>query len=217
MPSLAPVGPPQLLDKLADYEIPARVWSNWKPEKGSRTIMRTLTAAERSAVQVRAANLDVGLGAFTPNQIEIVDCAIDAMFAGFRSMRQSGDSSAATTEITRAVLRPFPAWAIEQGCLKIARHQAGLDPHWPPNDGEIYDVVAKIVAPYGTALVNARALLSAPVESPEPQRPTQAEIEAKLGRPISDGSRVSRPPVTDGKHAQRVMADMAGRKQQEAS
>lgn len=233
LPSKPRAERPPLLDKTADFEIPARVWSNWKPAFGPRAVKRELTTDERATVARRAAALDGSLVPFTPRESDLVEGAIHGLLAGYRSARPGLEGAEAMAEVTKAVLRPFPAWAIVVGCQKIVRGDVeGLSRDWAPSDRAIHDVIADIVRPYQVALTNARALLAAPVEQPEPPRLSRAEIEAKLGRPVADGARVhpisntpGEPdgPPRDGKHAQRVAADLAARaarreaEQQEAS
>src|SRR4051812_31913430 len=95
LPSKKLSGPPRLLDKTADYMIPARVWSNWKPAHGLREITRALTTAERSAAQRRVAELEAGLLPFDFQERDVVDSALHGMFAGFRFLRQTGESAEA--------------------------------------------------------------------------------------------------------------------------
>jgi hypothetical protein len=215
-----PSGPPALLDKAADYEIPAKVWSNWKPAHSRREIVRTLNAGERAILQRRAYALECGLMPYAGGDRDGIKASLLAMFSGFRSLRQEGEDIIATAEITCIVLRDFPAWAIEQACLRIARHESGIEeidssPKWAPSDVLVYDAVKAVVVPYRKALDSAQSLLSAPVEQPEDARPTRAEVEAKLGRPITDRKvveAVEPPQKYDGKHAQRIAADLAARK-----
>lgn len=139
-------------------------------------------------------------------------------------MRQQGDDVDGVVGVLMATLRYFPLWAIQEGCRRIAMREAGLDPRWAPNDAEVHGVIAAVVADYSRALTNADALLAAPVDAPmEPVRPSKAEVEAKLGRPVSAPVSKAVPddprPVADGKHMQRVLEDIAARKakQQEAA
>jgi hypothetical protein len=70
------------------------------------------------------------------------------------------------------VLREFPAWAIAQACRKIVCGETKLDRRFPPNDSEIFDVVAGVVRLYGENLRQAKALLDAPVDEPPPRAPS---------------------------------------------
>jgi hypothetical protein len=79
---------------------------------------------------------------------------------------------------------------------------------------QVCDVVAAIVSSARENLDNTMALLRAPVEEPERPRPTQAELEAKLGRPIGQRPRkpIPAPWEGDGRHAERVAADLEARR-----
>lgn len=169
-------------------------------------------ARERSALEARAAELSAGLRAFEREEREVVRSTLHAMLGGFRSLRESGEDAETAVEILLAVLREFPTWAIEEACMRIAQHKADadppLDPRWAPSDAQIYQIVADLVQPHRQTLQRVQALLSAPVEIPQPQeRISRAEIEAKLGREIKE-----RQQFEDGGYAARVAADLAARK-----
>jgi hypothetical protein len=67
---------PALIDHEADVEIPRRLWSNFIPEFGSRTIVRALTTSEREALEQRKVALTTGMLPFAPEQRQEVDDAI---------------------------------------------------------------------------------------------------------------------------------------------
>lgn len=208
-------GLPSIADEECDIAIPRRVLSAWIPDGGQRAVIRALTAKERALVEGRAGALRDALRPFAPTEQGRVNAEIAAMFNGFRSMRQQDEDVTATVEVTRRVLREFPLWAISRGCLLIAQKKADLDPKWPPNDSQIYGVVEEIVRYFRARLVAADGLLSAPVESPDPPRPTAEEIAARLGRevgPLASKPKRRDPFEGDGKHAQRVMADIEARR-----
>lgn len=154
-------------------------------EEGGRSveIRRELTPDEKTGIQTRAAALEACLAPYAETDLEAIDSALAALFSGFRSMRQTGADVVATVTITRAVLRNFPAWAIEEACLKIARGDAGLDLRYPPNDAQIADVVRDVMKRRKSALDDAKLLLEAKVVAPAPrverfalpQREPQAE------------------------------------------
>jgi hypothetical protein len=152
-----------------------------------------------------------------PEERDIIESAVARMFAGFRAMRSDADPEA-TTRITLHALREFPAWAIQEGCRRVSCDEAGLDVRYPPNDAELCRICRKVVEPYQARLRNANELLSAPVEAPEPPRPTRAAIEA-IGRPVGelrvDERRQLRLPG-DGKHWQRIAAELEARKARNA-
>ena len=220
MPSIGPAVRPKILDQEADFELPRKLWENWIPAKGKRAIVRAFTDAERDCVQRRHAELTRGLEPFLPQQRDRIRAPLHAMLGGFRSLRESGEDAETAVEVLLAVLRDFPAWAIEEACIRIARRDIDIDPpldrRWAPSDSQIYAAVSAIVQPFRKALATAQALLDAPVALPPAPRPSRAEIESKLGRAVNDRTVAPATPVPaeigDGKHAQRVMEDLRRRK-----
>jgi hypothetical protein len=161
---------PALVDWPADYEIPRRLWSPWKPENGKRSVVRAMGADERAIIERRAAQLGASCGAFSPHEEDRAIAAISSMLGGFRSLRQDEAEAAAILDGLRRVLAPFPLWAIERGCLLIQSGEAIIDGkrqdrRFPPNDSEIAGVITEIVRPYRRALESAQAFLSAPIET----------------------------------------------------
>lgn len=215
-----PAGPPRIRDQAADVDIPRMVLNGWVGPRGVRETVRALTSDERVLVQNRATELSESLLPFVRNEEMIVNSTIAAMLSGFRSMRQQGDDVEATVDVLRSVLREFPSWAILDGCMKIAQKKAGLDPAWPPNDSQVYGVVSDIVQYFRERLRAAESLLAAHVEPNGGAKPSKEEIEAKIGRPIGpqktidDDFREWSYGSGDGKHAQRVEADLAARRAQ---
>lgn len=208
-------GFPVLFDRECDLEIPSQLLSSWTPENGEREIIRELKPAERLNLNGRARALTEALQPYSEQETNRVEAELAAMFNGFRSMRQQGADVVGTIEITRRVLREFPVWAIAKGCMKIAQDRAELNARFAPNDAEIYRVVAEIVRHFRKTLAKVKSVLTAQIEKPEPKRPTLAEIEAMLGRKIIDDDHRERMRVAamgDGRHAQRVMVDLAERK-----
>lgn len=201
---------PRLLDQECDHEIPARVFSAWKPTIGAREIIRALEDDERRKVSDRARELREGLDAYSNDDGDLIEAMILAVLGGFRSLRaRDGQDAEVDARAVRHILREFPLWAISDGCARIACGQADLDPRFPPNDPQIYEVVAGIVKDYRKALATAEALLSAPVEQKiEIIRISRAEIEKTLGRKMME----NRPSEEDGQHIRRVMEDLAARK-----
>jgi hypothetical protein len=201
------------VDQEADYDIPQRVWENWIPSAGPRAIVRGLTAQEREIVQLRANELAFALRPLSDRERERADAALSAMLGGFRSMRQFGENVEATVQVLLHALREFPAWAIVEACDRIRRRQVELDPRFAPNDPQIYEIVAAIVAPYRRTLHNAQTLLTAPIAPRPHPKPSREEVERVLSHPLSGRSDKLVPPIPrDGKHAQRVTADIEARK-----
>lgn len=209
-PAISPVVRPKLQDRAADIDLPRKLFENWIPKNGKRAISREMTAPERKALQGRFTELTVGLTPFEREQRDQVRAPLHAMLGGFRSLRESGEDAETAVEVLLAVLRDFPIWAIEEACIRIARCDIAIDPpldkRWAPSDAQIYAAVAAIVKPYRKALDAVTDLLEAPVAQAVQLRPTRAELEAKLGRPIG-------APAGDGKHAERVAEDLQRRKQ----
>jgi hypothetical protein len=172
-------GLPVKFDQEADYEIPRRLFSAFKPAVGHREIKRNMRADERVVIEARGAALELALQPFDPSADRTtVNASIAAMLGGFRSMRQEGEDLQSVATVTRAVLREFPAWAITQGCLKIARRETKIDPRYAPNDSQIHEVVQAIVAPYRENMEMAQSLLAASVEQSPKPRPTYDELMA---------------------------------------
>lgn len=200
-PARLPASGPPAPDRLCDIELPRLIC--WKPDVGPYEIIRALSDDERGKLEARAADLEHALRPFGDDQDKEVRLVISGMFTGFRYMRQQGESVSAAVGITLAVLREFPRWAISRGCMKIIRGEAGLDARFAPNDSEIHGVVADIMRRYRRDLEAARGLLSAKV----------AEREPKCSGPAQPKPHAPTLPWRgDGKHAQRIAADLAARK-----
>jgi hypothetical protein len=200
-------------DRSCDIELPRRVFSSWTPSNGSRAIVRALTDEERQRLARREAELAEGLRPFSNDQAPRVRAAIAKMLGGFRSMRQQGADVVATVEAAVEVLAKFPAWAIQQGCFKIARREAGLDPSYAPHDNEIFHAVEEIVKPYRKALANAKALLDAPVEPDEsPREKPKREPLPAMDWSLSPSMPGAKPSRGDGNHMARVLADLEARR-----
>lgn len=198
--------PPAFLDQVCDVDLPLRLPSARDLAGRPAVIWRPLAGDERAMLEGRAAALRAGLAGYSGGVIHLVDAALGAMLGGFRSMRQEGAEVSAILEVLRGVLAPFPLWAIERGCLAIARGETGLDKRFAPNDAEICGMVAGIVRPYRKTLATIEALLAASVEPPEARRAL-----GQAPRPVSRGDgRFTLPG--DGKHVERVAAELAAGK-----
>ncbi len=171
---------PEIVNQAADYQIPARMWSNWTPANGPREIRREMTTVERRIVAHRAMELTGALRPFMQDQRNAVDVALSRMIGGFQRHLEVGS----IVEVLLDVLREFPAWAIVEGCLRLTKDQHSLNPPFNPNfgpsDNQIYQVVAAVALPYQRRLAQAEALLSAPVEKPaEDSRPKETWAQTK--------------------------------------
>jgi hypothetical protein len=188
-------------------EIPRRLFVAWIPDDGPREIRRVLTADERWLLEARATALQDALRPFSENERNMVRLTVSTLLGGYRAMRHHGEDVEGAVEVTLAVLRNFPAWAITRGCAKIARDGIVRDGvserRWAPNDAEISGIVGGIVREYQGHMRQAFALLTAPVEKPTPPRPNLPA--APRPRPVRDG------------YAQRVMADIEARRAKKES
>jgi hypothetical protein len=136
--------------------------------------------------------------------------ASTACFSGYRAMRQMGEAARAVVDVTLAVLREFPAWAIAQACRKIVCGEAKLDRRFTPNDTEIFDIVTDVVRPYRENLRQAKALLDAPVDEP-PHRGTSGRLAPIRPWPEKAPQRPLVEPMTKSRR-ETLMADLAARK-----
>ena len=197
-------GLPLAFDRDVDHDIPRAVLTAWKPDGRPRPLQRALTTGERGAVEARAAALELAMTPFDHEKRATVEAAVGAMFNGFRAMRQQGDDIEFSAIVTLGVLRDFPAWAIERACLKIARHEVGLDARYAPNDGQIADAVREVLRPYRRAFEQASGLLCGSVEAgaaiPQPRslRPSYDEL---VDRCRADGLEIGRGGVDPAKAA----------------
>jgi hypothetical protein len=150
---------PPIFDQTVDRKSQALVC--FRQNNGAIELRRPLSAEERATIEARKTALGLVIEPYGPDDRTDLEACLGTMFAGFRAMRQQGDTVATTVMITLAVLREFPAWAIQVACGKAA---AGvINPHWPPNDAELATVVRALVQPYRDAHDRARRLLEAKV------------------------------------------------------
>lgn len=169
----------------------------FRPTTGPFEVRRALTGAEAAVLEARAAALELALEPYGDEDRLSLEASVSAMLTGFRSMRQQGDDVESIVTITLAVLREFPAWAINEACLAIADGSAKRDDRFAPNDAEISNAVRDIVWPYQRALLHAKNFAAATVEVPS-KAPTRSPERARL--------------PGDGGHGARVAADLARRK-----
>jgi hypothetical protein len=197
---------PPLVDPMTDRRIPDLVFSNWIPSTGPRAVIRPLSEHERALVEARAGDLRGALLPLPREHNNRAGAALAEMLGGFRStLRVDYETALDMAESLARLLSPYPAWAIERACSLIRAGDAGLDKHYAPNDTQIVEVVRGVVRHYQRTLAVMDALLTAPVEPPSPTR-------QKL--PATTGQAQTAKRIADGKHAQRVLADLEARKQQ---
>lgn len=153
----------------------------WRGDNGEIGTIRKLTDDEISAAQSRDAALTLAIMPHGDDDARLIEATLAAMFGGFRQMTQSNEADAESMiKVTRAVLKDFPAWAIERACVKIAKANAGLGNTWPPSDAEIVALVRKEVAPYIVALRTAKGLLAS-VPRDELPRLSVEQLKQKYG------------------------------------
>jgi hypothetical protein len=203
-------GLPVRLDQECDIELPRQLFAAWIPDTGPRAIVRALSADGRAKIEARATALEDSLKPFTSNDEHAVRANINGLFSGYHAMRQVGENARAVVDVTMAVLREFPAWAIAQGCRNIVRGETKLDRRFTPNDTEIFDVVAGIVRLYRENLRQAKALLDAPVEEPRPRGPSR-HLAPVRPRAEKAPQRPQVEPMTKSRR-EALMADLAARK-----
>src|ERR1700722_10295637 len=95
----------------------------------------------------------------------------------------------------REMTRSQPHWAIVKVCRMVRLGKAGLPPAYCPTEAEFNLLIDREVAYYERALAKALKVLDAKVRPPDPPKPTRAEIEAKLGRPIGEAKAEMKAPV----------------------
>lgn len=196
---------PPLVNKETDFGLPRRLFTAWIPNTGPREIRRAMTTGERSLVEARAAELRAGLSSFLPGEEATVNAHLAGMLGGFRFPVSQG-----AIHILRGVLREFPLWAIVQACNDVATNQIPMDRDSAPSDRKMHEVVTGIVANYRSTLRVVEALLAAPVEASSPPA-----YEGPYSGPAHDATARKFIPASelgDGKHAERVAADLAARK-----
>jgi len=203
-------GLPVRLDQECDIALPRQLFAAWIPDTGPRAIVRALSADERAKVEARATALEDALKPFTRNDEHAVRASINGLFSGYRAMRQLGDDARAVVDVTIAVVREFPAWAIAQACRMIVCGETKLDRRFAPNDTEIFDIVAGAVRLYRENLRQARELLDAPVDEP-PLRGPSGRLAPIRPWPEKAQRRPQAEPMTKSRR-EALMADLVARK-----
>lgn len=179
------ITPPARVDHFADVAIPNRVWSAFGPAGGEpRMLIRALMESERLTLERRVAVLEPAMVPFDASERDRVADAVLGMIDSFTAGPKGEGSAAAKADGTMEVLADMPAWAIEEACLSIRRYgwkdaDGKLQQHWAPSDPEIHAIVDKLIDGRRTALVNAKTLLSAPLEPAALER-AAASIDSSL-------------------------------------
>jgi hypothetical protein len=159
-----------------------------------------LEPEDKAALQRRAEDLRACLLPYGDGDLDVVCEALATMFNSFPSLRGDvGSMAVARVEGASRALEAFPAWAITVACAHVHRHgyqvtdrggERKTERHWPPSDADVHKIVEDVVSGRLIALQNAEAMLTAPVEPPEPTASAEqraAQVEAwKASRPVSD-------------------------------
>jgi hypothetical protein len=208
---------PALVNLETDRTIPDRVLM-WMGSNGEAELRRPLQPVERTALQRRAGELHSALAPWPPSSRDELEGEVSLMLNV--PANRGLDETAAMGFVAQylQLTRTRPHWAIVKVCRMVRLGKAGLPPAYCPTEAEFNLLIDREVAYYERALAKAQKVLDAKVRPPEPPKPTRAEIEAKLGRPIGEAKVEVKTPVRstpdDGNHAARVMADIAARKAQ---
>jgi hypothetical protein len=211
-------GLPELYVPAVDRDIQRAVmwWENGGVGSGTPVLRRPFSADEQSILERRVWELRCALAPFQEGNRNTLICEIAGMFAAFPAMQRYDEATALGIAAGYLwTVRDRPHWAIVKACTMVRAGTAGLNRSYAPSEPEFATLVARLVEPYVQAHDRARRLIEAKVDVPPPKL-TQAEIEAKLGRPL--GSRASSdaqaPPVPagDGKHAERALGSLAAQK-----
>jgi len=192
LPKRLPATGPAGADRLCDIALPRLVC--WRPDKGPLEIVRALDAEERSRLAALEVELEYCLMPYDGEmEGKEVRFAITILFSGFRSLlRQEGISVEILVDTLMVHLGDMPAWAIKQGCKLIGQQ----DRPFAPNDGQIITAIRDVARVHQDRLRNVRALLAAEVADRTPLVQTPRKTVDRFG---------------DGKHAQRIAADLAAR------
>lgn len=206
---------PAVFDREADRTIPDRVLA-WVGSDGVAELRRPLTAAERQIVERRVGLLRRVLAPSPKAERNRLEGEMSLMLGGFTVMQKIAEVAARDLVAQYLQLsRDQPFWAIVEACRMVRSGKAGLPVQYCPNELEFNTIIRRLVSDYERRLIAAQRLLDARVQPPPAPKLTREEIEAKLGRAF--GARASSepqaPPVSpgDGRHAERVLADLAAR------
>jgi hypothetical protein len=191
-----------------DRNIPDRVVSWYQGFANPTPILRRALMPDERAALVRrrrdlmAATMPPPNGHFDDN------CAIAVMrmLGAFPQSHRHNDENAIV--IARGylwVVREKPPWAIIAACRAVRLGMSGLNMSFCPSEPEFHAVVAKIVAPYEAQLRKIDLIVRATV-TVDNGRFARKAATPEAARQISDG-----------KYAERALADLAARKAQQAA
>jgi hypothetical protein len=198
---------PARFDREADREIERRVVCAYDVNGNHPELRRALTVDERSTLERRAVELQRAT-ASPPESTKrkLTDALLGILPQGLDEETSFGIAAAYFETVGK-----YPPWAIVEACLRIRRGEAKSEPG-QTLEQTLNITIRDLVASFSKQLDRTQQLLAAPVAALPARRPTQAEIEAKLGRSLGyppSGRLASIPPSPgDGKYAQRVAADL---------
>ena len=207
---------PALVDLETDRSIPDRVLM-WMGSNGEAELRRPLQPAEQTALQRRAGELRSALAPWPPSSRDELEGEVSLMLNV--PANRGLDETAAMGFVAQylQLTRGRPHWAIVKVCRMVRLGKAGLPTAYCPTEAEFNMLIDREVAYYERALAKAQKVLDAKVRPPDPPKPTQAEMEARLPPPVgaSPSAEANLRPssaASDGNHTARVMADIAARK-----
>lgn len=158
---------PPTMDRIADIEIPRKIWSSWIEAGQARKLRRPLTESEYTAVEKRRDELAPWVCGYHPEEMDDVALALIDLFTGMASANTTAEAGSARVDSVAQLLMEFPAWAIEGMSRKVRTRgyvrDGKIERHWAPADPEIIDLVKAEVALYGPSYDNAVAMLTAEV------------------------------------------------------
>lgn len=207
---------PAVTNLETDRDIPDRVVGFWQgfARESEPLLRRELTVAERSSLEARLAELQAALAPYPEASKRRLCEVVSGALGAFPAMqRHSPEAAISITASYLWTMRGRPHWAIEKVCEQIRSGRTNLNLSFCPSEPEFNQLVGKQVQPYAERLALIQKLLNAKTWGPEPERLTRAEIAEIVGRDFTDRPAfLPQPPAGDGKHAQRVLADIEARK-----
>jgi hypothetical protein len=201
-----------------DRGIPDRVVAFWEgtgEEKGPPVLRRALGTDEKAALERRLGELRTAVAPAPGSSRNALLAEIARMLGSFPTMqRHDRETAIAIAAGYLWTARERPHWAIVESCNQVRAGTAGVSREFCPSEPVFNDLVGRVVAVYAQQLAKTEQLLRAKIMPPDPPRLSAEEIARKLGRPIGDCDKPEQAPVNgnDGRHMQRVLADLAARK-----
>lgn len=205
---------PAEFDPEIDLGLPDRLVCLWGGTGGDyrgmpAELRREMTDSEIGAVRRRIAAIKHALEPAPQDSTRMLTAAVTAMLGGFPQMQRHDKQAAAMIAASYLwIVRDLPHWAITEACERIRANKAGLNASFCPTEPEFRKVADLCAAVYRRRLAEAEALLRAKVRDEPKPKMSAAELEAKLGRPISDRPQAAVPPVIEPSkgHGARVAA-----------